>query len=94
MAHQEKFESHLQVRRPEIDIIEKLLKLKVIWFYDNICKEKIVAYKEYVYTEFCKVFCTHDWYAYGVLKKHSKIVRKSTIAENGTVCNDTILKLK
>lgn len=46
--------------------------------------------KEHGYPE----FCTHDWYAYGVLKKHSKFVRKSTIAEDGTVCNDTILKLK
>lgn len=50
--------------------------------------------KEHGYPEFCKVFCTHDWYAYGVLKKHSKFIRKSTIAEDGTVCNDTILKLK
>lgn len=50
--------------------------------------------KEHSYPEFCKVFCTHDWYTYGVLKKHSKFVRKSTIAEDGTVCNDTILKLK
>lgn len=50
--------------------------------------------KEHGYPEFCKEFCTHDWYAYGVLKKHSKFVRKSTIAEDGTVCNDTILKLK
>ena len=47
-----------------------------------------------LYFDTCKVFCTHDWYAYGVLKKHSKFVRKSTIAEDGTVCNDTILKLK
>ena len=50
--------------------------------------------KEHGYPEFCKEFCTHDWYAYGVLKKHSKFVRKSTIAEDGTVCNDTILNLK
>lgn len=50
--------------------------------------------KEHGYSEFCKEFCTHDWYAYGVLKKHSKFVRKSTIAEDGKVCNDTILKLK
>lgn len=50
--------------------------------------------KEHGYPEFCKEFCTHDRYTYGVLKKHSKFVRKSTIAEDGTVCNDTILKLK
>lgn len=50
--------------------------------------------KEHGYPEFCKVFCTHDWYAYGVLKRHSKFIRKSTIAENGTICNDTILKIK
>ena len=42
----------------------------------------------------CKVFCTHDWYAFGVLKRHSKFIRKSTIAENGTVCHDTIEKVK
>lgn len=50
--------------------------------------------KEHGYPEFCKVFCTHDWYAFGVLKHHSKFIRKSTIAEDGTVCHDTIAKLK
>ena len=50
--------------------------------------------KEHGYPEFCKVFCTHDWYAFGVLKHHSKFIRKSTIAENGTVCHDTIAKVK
>lgn len=50
--------------------------------------------KEHGYPEFCKVFCTHDWYALGVLKRHSKFIRKSTIAENGTVCHDTIRKVK
>lgn len=50
--------------------------------------------KEHGYPEFCKVFCTHDWYAYGVLKHHARFIRKSTIAENGTVCHDTILKVK
>lgn len=50
--------------------------------------------KEHGYPEFCKAFCTHDWYAFGVLKCHSKFIRKSTIAENGTVCHDTIEKLK
>ena len=50
--------------------------------------------KEHGYPEFCKVFCTHDWYAFGVLKRHSKFIRKSTIAENGTVCHDTIEKVK
>lgn len=50
--------------------------------------------KEHGYPEFCKVFCTHDWYAFGVLKRHSKFIRQSTIAENGTVCHDTIEKLK
>lgn len=59
--------------------------------YFDTCKEH--GYPEFC-KEFCKEFCTHDWYAYGVLKKHSKFVRKSTIAEDGTVCNDTILKLK
>lgn len=49
--------------------------------------------KEHGYPEFCKVFCTHDWYAFGVLKHHSKFIRKSTIAENGTVCHDTIKKI-
>ena len=44
------------------------------------------------YPEFCKVFCTHDWYAYGVLKHHASFIRQSTIAENGTVCHDTIAK--
>lgn len=33
-------------------------------------------------------------YAYGVLKHHARFIRKSTIAENGTVCHDTILKVK
>ena len=41
--------------------------------------------KEHGYAEFCKVFCNHDWYAYGVLKHHSRFIRKSTIAEDGTV---------
>lgn len=50
--------------------------------------------KEHGYPEFCKVFCTHDWYALGVLKRHSKFIRQSTIAENGTVCHDTIKKVK
>lgn len=50
--------------------------------------------KEHGYPEFCKVFCTHDWYAFGVLKRHSKFIRKFTIAENGTVCHDTIEKVK
>lgn len=50
--------------------------------------------KDHGYPEFCKVFCTHDWYAFGVLKRHSKFIRQSTIAENGTVCHDTIEKLK
>lgn len=50
--------------------------------------------KEHGYPEFCKVFCTHDWYAYGVLKRHSKFIRQSTIAEDGTVCHDTIAKVK
>lgn len=50
--------------------------------------------KEHGYPEFCKVFCTHDWYAFRVLKRHSKFIRKSTIAENGTVCHDTIEKVK
>ncbi len=50
--------------------------------------------KEHGYPEFCKVFCHHDWYAFGVLKRHARFLRKSTIAENGTVCHDTIEKLK
>ncbi len=50
--------------------------------------------KEHGYPEFCKVFCTHDWYAFGVLKRHARFIRKSTIAENGTVCHDTIEKVK
>lgn len=50
--------------------------------------------KEHGYPEFCKVFCNHDWYAFGVLKHHSRFIRKSTIAENGTVCHDTIEKIK
>lgn len=50
--------------------------------------------KEHGYPEFCKVFCTHDWYAYGVLKRHSRFIRQSTIAEDGTVCHDTIAKVK
>lgn len=50
--------------------------------------------KEHGYPEFCQVFCTHDWYSFGVLKRHSKFVRQSTIAEDGTVCHDTILRLK
>ena len=43
--------------------------------------------------EISKVFCNHDWYAYGVLKHHSRFIRKSTIAEDGTVCHDTIEKV-
>lgn len=50
--------------------------------------------KEHGYPEFCKVFCTHDWYAFGVLKRHARFIRKSTIAESGTVCHDTIEKVK
>ena len=41
-----------------------------------------------------KAFCTHDWYLFGVLKRHSKFIRKSSIAKNGTVCHDTIEKVK
>lgn len=55
--------------------------------YFDICKE-------HGYPEFCKVFCTHDWYAFGVLKHHARFIRKSTIAEDGTVCHDTIEKVK
>lgn len=50
--------------------------------------------KQHGYPEFCKVFCTHDWYAFGVLRRHARFIRRSTIAENGTVCHDTIEKLK
>lgn len=50
--------------------------------------------KEHGYPEFCKVFCAHDWYAFGALKHHSKFIRKSTIAEDGTMCHDTIEKVK
>lgn len=50
--------------------------------------------KEHGYPEFCKVFCNHDWFAYGVLDRHAKFLRKSTIAEDGTVCHDTIKKVK
>ena len=50
--------------------------------------------KQHGYPEFCKVFCTHDWYAFGVLRRHARFIRQSTIAENGTVCHDTIEKLK
>lgn len=50
--------------------------------------------KSHGYPEFCTVFCTHDWYALGVLKRHSRFIRKSTIAEDGTVCHDTIAKIK
>ena len=50
--------------------------------------------KQHGYPEFCKVFCTHDWYAFGVLRRHARFIRRSTIAENGTVCYDTIEKLK
>ncbi len=52
-----------------------------------------IPVKEHGYAEFCKVFCNHDWYAYGVLKHHSRFIRKSTIAEDGTVCHDTIEKV-
>ena len=50
--------------------------------------------KQHGYPEFCKVFCTHDWYAFGVLRRHARFIRWSTIAENDTVCHDTIEKLK
>ena len=50
--------------------------------------------KEHGYPEFCKVFCTHDWYSLGAVKRHAKFIRKSTIAEDGTVCHDTIEKVK
>ena len=50
--------------------------------------------REHGYPEFCRVFCTHDWYAFGVLKRHARFIRQSTIAENGTVCHDTIERVK
>ena len=50
--------------------------------------------REHGYPEFCRVFCTHDWYALGVLKRHARFIRQSTIAENGTVCHDTIERVK
>jgi len=40
------------------------------------------------------VFSTHDWYALGVLQRHAKFICQSTIAEDGTVCHDTIAKVK
>ena len=49
--------------------------------------------KEHGYPEFCKVFCTHDWYAFGVLRHPSKFIRESTIAEDGTMCHDIIQKV-
>ena len=39
-------------------------------------------------------YFTHDWYALGVLRHHARFIRKSTIAEDGTVCYDTIAKIK
>ena len=50
--------------------------------------------REHGYPEFCRVFCAHDWYALGVLKRHARFIRQSTIAENGTVCHDTIERVK
>ena len=50
--------------------------------------------KSHGYPEFCTVFCTHDWYALGVLRHHARFIRKYTIAEDGTVCHDTIAKIK
>ena len=59
---------------------------------DDLEGEKKVCWETEI-AEFCKVFCNHDWYAYGVLKHHSRFIRKSTIAEDGTVCYDTIEKV-
>lgn len=50
--------------------------------------------KSHGYPEFCTVFCTHDWYVLDVLRHHARFIRKSTIAEDGTVCHDTIAKIK
>ena len=50
--------------------------------------------REHGYPEFCRMSCTHDWYAVGVRKRHARFIRQSTIAENGTVCHDTIERVK
>jgi len=46
------------------------------------------------YPEFTKVFCTHDIYAYGVLKKHTKFERYSTLGEGGECCHDAFIRIK
>ena len=48
---------------------------------------------EHGYPEFCKVFCTHDLYAFGVLGRHAVFERDSSIGEGGEVCHDRILKI-
>lgn len=45
------------------------------------------------YPEFTKVFCTHDLYSFGVLKKHAKFIRYSTLGEGGECCHDAIVKV-
>ena len=46
------------------------------------------------YPEFTKVFCTHDWYSLGALRRHAKFVRRSTLAEGGDCCHDSIVRVK
>ncbi len=50
--------------------------------------------QEHGYPEFCQVFCTHDAYAFGSLHRHTQYIRHSTIAQDGTVCRDSFVKVQ
>ena len=72
---------------------QKFCRMMIV---DLLMKSAGVCISIPVRTWLCRVlqnFCNHDWYAYGVLKHHSRFIRKSTIAEDGTVCHDTIEKV-
>ena len=45
------------------------------------------------YPEFTRVFCTHDWYSLGTLRRHAKFVRYSTLGEGGDCCHDSIVRI-
>lgn len=49
--------------------------------------------EKYGIKDFCQVFCDHDIWAYGDLKKHTKFIRHSTLV-TGDCCYDEFERVK
>ena len=77
-----------------VDLLPAGYKIVRQSLMDDLSGPKSICWNTRILQDDDRRFSPHEWYALGVLRHHARFIRKSTIAEDGTVCYDTIAKIK